>query len=338
MTAVLGIETSCDETAAAVVEEGRTVRSNLVATQHDLHARYGGVVPEIASRAHIERLDALIVEALRIAGRSPRQIDLLAVTSRPGLIGSLLVGVTAAKTLAWSWGKPLVGVDHVQAHAASPAIDLDASPWPAVALVVSGGHTSLLHVRDFHDMRPLGATTDDAAGEAFDKVAAILQLGYPGGPFVDDLSQRGNPARFDFPRTRLAPGSLDFSFSGIKTAVLYRVHGPGRTSGGLKRLGPQDVADLCAGFSAAVVDVLVQKTLQAAADCRVANVVVGGGVAANTMLRRRLTDACRERMLDLHLAAPQYCTDNAAMIAALGHHLHRHGRTDDLRLAAASTS
>ncbi|MFO0974588.1 MAG: tRNA (adenosine(37)-N6)-threonylcarbamoyltransferase complex transferase subunit TsaD [Phycisphaerae bacterium] len=333
---MLGLETSCDETAAAVAEDGRVIRSNLIASQFDLHARYGGVVPEIAARAHLERLDALIRAALDEARSSPADLDAIAVTCAPGLVGALLIGVTAAKTLAWAWDKPLVGVNHIHAHATSPAMVGDARPWPAVALVVSGGHTSLFHVRAADDLALLGCTADDAAGEAFDKVAAILNLGYPGGPVVDRLAQQGDPARFAFPRTWLAPDSLDFSFSGLKTAVLYHVHGPGRTRGGLERWSPADVADICAGFSVAVVDVLVGKTLLATARTGVPRIVVGGGVAANSMLRARLAAACAERRLDLSLAPAELCTDNGAMIAAHGFHLLRAGRRSDLRLTASA--
>lgn len=346
MTLILGIETSCDETSAAVVADGREVRANLIASQIDLHARYGGVVPEIASRAHIERLDPLICEALRLAGAAPADLDAIAVTARPGLIGALLIGVTAAKTLAWAWGKPLIDVNHIHAHATSAALGIaagsgaaagDASPWPAVALVVSGGHTSLFLVRDPCDIVTLGRTRDDAAGEAFDKVAMILGLGFPGGPLVDRRAKNGDVKRVSLPRTMLAPDSLDFSFSGLKTAVLYHVHGPGRTSGGLDRLSPGDIDDLCASFSAAVVDVLVAKTLKAAQRCGVRTVVVGGGVAANSMLRARLSEACAGHGLTLHLTPMQFCTDNAAMIAAQGHHQFLRGRFADLSLAAEAS-
>jgi N6-L-threonylcarbamoyladenine synthase len=338
MSTILGIETSCDETSVALVEDGRRVRCNLIASQVDLHAKYGGVVPEIASRAHLECLDALLEEALRQAGCRPGDIDAIAVTRGPGLIGCLLIGVTAAKTLAWAWGHPLIGIHHLHAHATSAAIALDHDPWPAVALVVSGGHTSLYHVIDYGDIRLLGCTVDDAAGEAFDKIASILDLGFPGGPIVDRLARGGDPQAVRFPRTMLRPDSLDFSFSGLKTAVLYHVHGPGRTTGGRDRLSPGDVADICASFSAAVVDVLVEKSLLAAARTGVRRVVVGGGVAANSMLRRRLEAACAEAGLTLHLTPMAYCTDNAAMIAALGHHLLSRGHRDDLTLTAAASA
>ncbi|MBI5765418.1 MAG: tRNA (adenosine(37)-N6)-threonylcarbamoyltransferase complex transferase subunit TsaD [Planctomycetes bacterium] len=338
MRTILGIETSCDETSVAVVDEGRTVRANLIATQFDLHAKFGGVVPEIASRAHLEVLDPLIEEALHVAGASADDIDGIAVTSQPGLIGALLIGVTAAKALAWAWNKPLIGVNHIHAHATSAAMAVDVAPWPAVALVVSGGHTSLYHVRDFDSITPLGATVDDAAGEAFDKVASILKLGYPGGPVVDRLAATGNPLATRFPRTMFDANSLDFSFSGLKTAVLYHVHGAGRTTGGLERLNEQSIADICASFSAAVVDVLVEKTLRAVQREGVRTVVVGGGVAANSMLRIRLAGRCARDSVALHVTPPVYCTDNAAMIAALGYHLLQRGHSNDWTLSAVATT
>ena len=337
MTTILGIETSCDETAVAIVDDGRRVRCNLIATQVDLHGKYGGVVPEIACRAHLECLDVLIREALAGADCTPQQIDAVAVTHGPGLIGSLLIGVTAAKTLAWIWERPLIGVNHIHAHATSAALATESPPWPAVALVVSGGHTSLYRVRDFDDIELLGSTTDDAAGEAFDKTANILELGYPGGPAIDRRARNGDPNAIRFPRSMLKPGSLDFSFSGIKTAVLYHVHGTGRTSGGLARLGDRDIDDICAAFSAAVVDVLVRKTMIAVAQTGVGSVVLGGGVAANSRLRAHLSDECARSGLALHLTPLEYCTDNAAMIAALGYHLHQRGHRADLELAAAAS-
>jgi len=333
---ILGIETSCDETAAAVVAGGHDVRSNVVATQFDVHAKYGGVVPELASRAHIENIDGVIQEAMARAEAAPDDLDAIAVTHRPGLVGCLLIGVTAAKTLALAWRKPLVGVHHIHAHATSAAIDLgpDAPPWPAVALVVSGGHTSLLLVRGPLDIETLGLTIDDAAGEAFDKVASILDLGFPGGPAVERAARGGDPAAHRFPRTMLDRDSLDFSFSGIKTAVLYHVHGPGKTTGGLARLGPQEIADIAASFQQAVVDVLVAKTMQAVEQTGVNRVVVGGGVAANTALREALAEACQQRGVNLHLAPMRYCTDNGAMVAALASDLLEAGVKADLTLEA----
>jgi N6-L-threonylcarbamoyladenine synthase len=343
MTRVLGIETSCDETSVAIVEsvdgaDRFVVHCNLVATQIDLHAKYGGVVPEIASRAHVQKLDLLVRQAFDESGLSPKDIDLIAVTHTPGLIGALLVGVTAARTLAWSWDKPLIGVNHIHAHATSAAIVLEAAPWPAVALVVSGGHTSLYHVRDWDDIERLGATIDDAAGEAFDKVAAILDLGYPGGPIVDRVAAQGDPNSVKFTRTMLKGESLDFSFSGLKTQVLYTVHGNGKTSGGLATMTEARRADICASFSQAVVDVLVRKTMAAVALTGVGRVVVGGGVAANSMLRRDLTLAGTDAGFYLHLAPMKFCTDNAAMIAAHGARLFERGHVSDLRLTASANA
>lgn len=337
MTVILGIETSCDETAAAVVVDGCDVRSNVVASQIDLHKKYGGVVPEIASRAHIEWLDGTIAEALEQAGMTHDAIDAVAVSNRPGLVGSLLIGVTAAKTLAWAWQKPLVAVDHLEAHAYSPAMNRapdEPLPLPAVAFVVSGGHTSLYDVASVDRQDLLGATTDDAAGEAFDKVATILGLGYPGGPAIDRVARNGNPQAVAFPRARLGRDSLDFSFSGIKTSVLYHVNGPGKTTGGLARLTDTDIADIAASFQAAVVDVLVDKAILAARRTKRQTLLLGGGVAANGRLREQLAARCREHGLTLHLARPALCTDNAAMIAGLGYHRLRDRPPAGLDLAA----
>ena len=329
---ILGIETSCDETSAAVVVDGREVRSNLVSSQVDLHARYGGIVPEIAARAHVERVVPIIEEALAQAGIGYRDLEAVAVAVGPGLIGSLLIGVTAAKTLALTCGLPLVGVDHVEAHATSAALTTPTPPWPAVALVVSGGHTSLYLVRDFLDIELLGQTVDDAAGEAFDKVAAILELGYPGGPVIDRIAREGNPKAVRFPRTWLRRPHLNFSFSGLKTAVLYHVYGVGAKYGSAAHLTPRQVADVAASFQETLVQTLVAKTLAAVERSGVSNVVVGGGVAANSALRTALQASCRRSGLNLYLTPLPYCTDNAAMIAALGYHLLRCGRTADLTL------
>lgn len=337
---ILGIETSCDETSAAVVTDGHGVRSNVVATQFDVHAKYGGVVPELASRAHIENLDGVIQEAMATAGVTPREIDAIAVTYAPGLVGCLLIGVTAAKTLSLAWGKPLIGVNHIHAHACSAAIAMEPGepePWPAMALVVSGGHTSLFLVREPLSIELLGCTIDDAAGEAFDKVASILDLGFPGGPIVDRVARTGRTDAYSFPRTMLEKESLDFSFSGLKTAVLYAVHGPGKTTGGLARLNTQDIADVAASFQAAVVDVLVAKTMLAVEQTGVKHIVVGGGVAANSALRTRLESACEQRGIGLHLTPMKYCTDNAAMIASLGSRLLAAGRVSDLALEPAAS-
>ena len=337
MTIVLGIETSCDETAAAVVVNGIEVRSNVVASQVDLHKKYGGVVPEIASRAHIEALDAVIEEAIASAGCKQADLDVVAVTNRPGLVGALLVGVTAAKTLSWIWDVPLVGVDHIQAHAYSAAMGRAESIWPAIGLIVSGGHTSLFHIKSPTTIHLLGATTDDAAGEAFDKVATILGLPYPGGPEIEKIACHANPQAVDFPRSMLSPGSLDFSFSGIKTAVLYHVHGHGKTTGGLENRSKDNIADIAASFQRAVIDVLLRKTMMALEQTGLSTVVLGGGVAANGALRNALADACAERNANFFAADMAFCTDNAAMIAGLGFHLLTAGTRADLTLDAYPT-
>jgi len=329
---ILGIETSCDETSAAVVVAGREVRSNVVSSQVELHARYGGIVPEIASRAQLEAIRPIIEQALGRAGVTYGDLDAVAVTAGPGLMGSLLIGVSAAKTLCLAYDLPLVAVDHIEAHATSAALVAPEAPWPAVALVVSGGHTSLYLVRDFLDIELLGQTVDDAAGEAFDKVAAMLELGYPGGPIIDRLSQEGDPRAIRFPRPGLRSGHLNFSFSGLKTAVLYHLYGPGRKYGSVAHLSRKQVADIAASFQAALVDTLVRRTIAAAEQTGVQKVVVGGGVAANSALRAGLQQACRQAGCELHLTPLEYCTDNAAMIAALGYHLLQAEKLADLWL------
>lgn len=329
---LLAIESSCDETSAAVLVGPRDVRSSVVSSQVKLHEKYGGIVPEIASRAHIEQIGPIVEEALAQANCTYDDLEFVAVTAGPGLIGSLLIGVTFAKTLALTRGLPLVPVDHIEAHAVSAALVADTPPWPAVALVVSGGHTSLYLVRDFDDITLLGQTVDDAAGEAFDKVAALLELGYPGGPIIDKLAQEGNPRAIDFPRPWIREPHANFSFSGLKTAVLYRVCGVGRKYAQVDQLTPQELADVVASFQAAVVDTLVTKTVAAAQRAGVQNVVVGGGVAANSWLRRDLQAACTAAGLTLHLTPMKYCTDNAAMVGALGHFHFERGVRADLTL------
>ncbi|MBW3642152.1 MAG: tRNA (adenosine(37)-N6)-threonylcarbamoyltransferase complex transferase subunit TsaD [Actinobacteria bacterium] len=304
---LLGIETSCDETAAAVVAGGLDVRSSVVSSQVDLHARFGGVVPEIASRAHVELLGPVVAEALVESGVEGDDIDAVAATVGPGLVGSLLVGLAAAKALALVWGVPFVGVNHLEAHLYAAFIDEPELEPPMVALLVSGGHTLLVAVEGHGRYRTLGSTIDDAAGEAFDKVARFLGLGYPGGPVIDRVALAGDPTAMDFPRAMLDQG-YDFSFSGLKTAVVSHV-----------RRHP-DVAteDVAASFQQAVIDVLVAKTRKAAHDTGVSRVCVGGGVAANSLLRERLLDVCARDGLQCYLPSRSMCTDNAAMVAAAG--------------------
>ncbi len=325
---VLGIETSCDETAAGVVEDGVRVLSSVVLGQEDLHRRFGGVVPEVAGRAHEASIVPAIGSALEQAGVGPEALDGIAVTVRPGLVGSLLVGLQAAKSLSLATGLPLVGVDHVVAHAQAAALGGAEMRFPQVALVVSGGHTSLYLRRNPLEQDLLGGTVDDAAGEAFDKVAALLGLGFPGGPAVERAARGGDPAAIRFPRTRGARGTLDFSFSGLKTAVLYHLRGQDARPGtGSNRPGA-DAADTAAAFQEAVVDVLVRITLEAARREGVDQVVVGGGVAANGRLRERMEAACRRAGLEAVIPARSLCTDNGAMIAAVGTHLLAAGRRD----------
>lgn len=333
---VLGIETSCDETAAAVVEDGRRVLSNIVASQDALHVPYGGVVPEIACRAHLRALLPVIQEALREADTQIEEIDALAVSHHPGLIGSLLIGLTASKTLAWLYDRPLVAVNHLHAHAFAAALEHQGDVFPCVALVASGGHTVLFHSRGPREHDLLGATIDDAAGESFDKVASLLGLPYPGGPAIDRAARNGNPKAVRFPRTMLEKGSLDFSFSGLKTAVLYHVHGRDMTAP-RRALSDRETADVAASFQEAVVDVLLAKLLLAAQKTNVRRITVGGGVAANSRLRERLLSAADERGIEVLLPRVRFCVDNAAMIAGQGCHLLEAGETAPLDLGARPT-
>lgn len=335
MSIILGIESTCDETGAAVVVNGCDVRSDIVSSQVELHAKYRGVVPEIASRAHIENILPVVREALDHADCGLDDIDAIAVAHRPGLIGSLLIGVTAAKTLAWSAGKPLVAVDHVQAHLYSVMLEKNEPPaLPAIGLVISGGHTSLYAVRSWTDITRLGSTIDDAVGEAYDKVAAILGLGYPGGPIIDRLAVEGDPGAIRFPRTMLGRESLDFSFSGLKTAVLYYVRGvPGKGDPGHPPT-PESLPHIAAGFQAACVDVIVKKLDRAVQRTGARSVIIGGGVSANRGLRAALKDF----RVPVLFPPMRYCTDNAAMTAGLADVLLREGRTAGLDLDAITSS
>ncbi|HEX4055356.1 MAG TPA: tRNA (adenosine(37)-N6)-threonylcarbamoyltransferase complex transferase subunit TsaD [Tepidisphaeraceae bacterium] len=328
---VLGIESTCDETAAAVVADGVRVRSSVVASQVELHARYRGVVPEIASRAHIENILPVVIEALDSAGVKLADVEAVGVAHRPGLIGSLLIGVTAAKTLAWALGKPLIGVDHVHAHLYSVRLETGVQiPMPAVGLVCSGGHTALYRIGGFLDVELIGSTLDDAVGEAYDKVAAILALGYPGGPVIDQLARQGNPSAIRFPRSRLNRQSLDFSFSGLKTSVLYHVRGYKGREREAASLTPGEIRDVAASFQAACVDVLVEKVRRAARRCSARSVIIGGGVSANSGLRMAMS----KFPLPVFFPPLQYCTDNAAMIAALADVLLSAGGISQLDLDA----
>jgi N6-L-threonylcarbamoyladenine synthase len=302
---ILGIETSCDETAAAIVEHATLVRSSVVASQIDRHARYGGVVPEIASRAHVELLTPVVAEALVEAGVADDEVEAVAATYGPGLIGSLLVGVSAAKALALVWDVPFVAVNHLEAHLYASFLEQPDLEMPLVVLLVSGGHTMLVHMQGHGRYRLLGQTIDDAAGEAFDKVARFLGLGYPGGPVIDKVAREGDPDAIRFPRAMLDQG-YDFSFSGLKTAVVNHV-----------RRNPEvSTADVAASFQEAVVDVLVTKARRAAQDVGATGLCLGGGVAANSVLRARLVEACEKDGLRPFVPSRSMCTDNAAMVAA----------------------
>jgi len=330
---VLGIETSCDETAAAVVADGREVRSSVVRSQVDLHRAFGGVVPEIACRAHIETILPVVEQALARAAVRLDGIDAVAVTCTPGLVGALLVGVSFAKSLALAKGKPLVGVDHLQGHIYAVRMAFPEISYPCVSLVVSGGHTSLYHSRSEIEHDRLGATTDDAAGEAFDKVAKILGLGFPGGPAIERAAAGRDPGRVAFKRT--IPDSLDFSFSGIKTAVLYRVRGQDARRPRL--LTEEERGDVAAGFQEAVVDVLVEQALRACGRTGTRRLAVGGGVACNGRLREKMRARAAAEGIACWFPPPIFCTDNAAMIAGLGYHLLRAGRASGLDLDAVPT-
>ncbi len=335
----MGIETSCDETAAAVVADGRNIKSSVVASQVQLHAKFGGVVPEIASRAHIEKILPVISAAVSEAGLQKSDIDAIAVANQPGLVVALIVGVTAAKTLAFVWEKPLIAVNHVHAHLQSAMLTEENLQLPAVALIVSGGHTNIYQCTSPLDLTLLGSTVDDAAGEAFDKVATILRLPYPGGPAIERIAKQGNAKAINFPRSMLDRESLDFSFSGVKTAVLYYCRGQDmKGADRVASMTEQEIADIAASFQAAVVDVLVEKTKRAADRTNARTVLLGGGVAANSVLRESLLQMCQQTKRRLLVAPKPLCTDNAAMVASLAYYKYLAGDFADLSLEAKATS
>jgi N6-L-threonylcarbamoyladenine synthase len=308
-TVVLAIETSCDETAASIVMGGNDVLSSIVSSQIDIHARFGGVVPEVASRAHLESIVPVIDAAIAEAGILPSRIDAVAATAGPGLIGALLVGVSAAKSLALVWDKPFIGVNHLEAHLYAGLLDDPSLEFPLVVLLVSGGHTMIIHMKGHGDYTVLGRTIDDAAGEAYDKVARYLNLGYPGGPVIDRIASEGNPHAVEFPRAMMHDG-LDVSFSGLKTSVINHV-----------RKNPEmSNVDIAASFQAAVVDVLCAKTIKAAQQVGAQGIVLGGGVSANSFLRSEMSRRGGEAGFKVALPSRAMCTDNAAMIAAAAWH------------------
>ena len=325
---ILGIETSCDETAAAVVTDGREIRSNIVASQIELHAKYGGIVPELASRKHVEVINYIVDQAMEEAGLRFDELEAIAVTNRPGLIGALLVGVAAAKSLAYCHDLPLLGINHIEGHIYANFMEDEALPFPHVCLTVSGGHTLLVEIQEGWKYEILGTTQDDAAGEAYDKVAQYLGLGFPGGKIIDDLAKEGDRNAIQFPRPMLDRDNYQFSFSGIKTAVRFFVE-KAKVAGTLP-----PIVDIAASFQAAVVDVLVGKTIRAAKAKNLKAIALTGGVAANRQLRESMREAGAEIGAEVYYPPIQLCTDNGAMIAGVAYHKYQEGVRDALDLNA----
>ncbi len=324
----LGIESSCDDTSAAIVADGRELLSNVISSQIDIHALYGGVVPEIASRNHLENINTVIDSALSEAGIEFEDIDLVGVTHGPGLIGALLVGVSAAKSIALAADKPIIGVHHLQGHVSANYIAAPELEPPFIALVVSGGNTDVIDVRDYNDLQLLGASRDDAAGEAMDKVARVMGLGYPGGPKIDRLAKSGNPHAVDFKRVMLEKDSYDFSFSGLKTQVINYINSVRQKGGKINE------ADVAASFQLAVMEVIVTKGIAAAQALGRDKIALAGGVAANSLLRKLMEDACSKAGIAFYRPEPVLCTDNAAMIACAAYYKYKEGYIDDLELDA----
>ena len=325
---ILAVESSCDETAAAVVKNGRAVLSNIISSQIDLHTLYGGVVPELASRKHIERINQVIEEALSEAELALEDMDAIAVTYGPGLVGALLVGVAEAKAIAYGAGKPLIGVHHIEGHICANYIENKDLEPPFLCLVVSGGHTHLVKVSDYGTYEVLGRTRDDAAGEAFDKVARAIGLGYPGGPKIEKKAAEGNCDAISFPRAKVAEHPYDFSFSGVKSAVLNYIN-----SCQMKEI-PIAEADIAASFQKAVTDVLIEHAIHALEETGIDTLAIAGGVASNGTLRRGMEEACRARGIKFYYPSPVYCTDNAAMIGAAAYYEYLEGRTSGWDLNA----
>lgn len=318
-TLILAIESSCDETAASVVKNGREILSNIISSQIALHTLYGGVVPEIASRKHIEKINQVIEEALKQAQVTLEDIDAVGVTCGPGLVGALLVGVAEAKAIAYAAKKPLVGVHHIEGHIAANYIEHPDLEPPFLCLVVSGGHTHLVHVEDYGKFKIIGRTRDDAAGEAFDKVARAIGLGYPGGPKIDKVSREGNPEAIVFPRAHIEEAPYDFSFSGVKSAVLNYING-------CKMKGEEySQADIAASFQKAVTDVLVGNAMHAVEEYGDRKFAIAGGVASNSALRAAMAEACKEKGVEFYYPSPIYCTDNAAMIGVAAYYEFMNG-------------
>lgn len=328
MTTILAIESSCDETAAAIVADGKYVKSNVIYSQIELHKLYGGVVPEIASRKHVEKINQVIQGALDEAEVCWEDIDAIAVTYGPGLVGPLLVGVSAAKALAYAKNKPLVGVHHIEGHIAANYIENEKLKPPFMCMVASGGHSHLVYVKDYNKFEIVGRTRDDAAGEAFDKVARAIGLGYPGGPKIDKLAKEGNPSAIDFPRAFMADAPYDFSFSGLKSAVLNYLNGCE-----MKKI-EINKADMAASFQQSVIDVITDNSVRAAKDYGCVKLALAGGVASNTSLRQSMIDRCKKEEIEFYYPSPVYCTDNAAMIGVAGYHEYVAGTRHGLDLNA----
>lgn len=325
---ILSIETSCDETSVAVVENGRTILTNRIYSQIDIHKKYGGVVPEIASRNHVIKLPYIIEEALEESGLSFENIDAIAVTNGPGLVGALLIGVSEAKALAYSLGLPLIGVNHIEGHIAANFLQYPNLEPPFLTLVVSGGHSHLVMVRDYQTFEIIGKTKDDAAGEAYDKISRVLGLGYPGGPAIDAAAKKGDPHAVDFPRVFLEKGSYDFSFSGLKSAVLNYLN-----SKKMKE-EPINVNDVAASFQLAVIEVLVEKAIRCTIEQKSDKICMAGGVSANSLLRQMMQEKADANGLQLYYPAPILCTDNAAMIGSMAYYNYVGGVQSDMYLNA----
>ena len=325
---ILAIESSCDETAAAVVQDGRKVLSNIISSQIEIHKLYGGVVPEIASRKHIEKVIQVVDEALKEASLTMDEIDAVAVTYGPGLVGALLVGVSAAKSIAFAHNKPLIGVHHIEGHISANYIENEELEPPFLCLVVSGGHTNLVIVKDYGEYEVLGKTRDDAAGEAFDKVARAIGLGYPGGPKIQKISEEGNKDAIAFPRAKVADNPFDFSFSGLKSSVLNYINSCEMKGEEINK------ADIAASFQEAVVDVLVSHTIEGAKQLGFKKIAMAGGVASNAVLREEMKEACERRGFKFYHPSPILCTDNAAMIGAAAYYDYKKGLISDLTLNA----
>ncbi len=328
---ILGIESSCDETAAAVVKNGREVLSSIINTQIDIHKKYGGVVPEIASRRHIETVNAVIEEALERADMDFSDITAIAVTYGPGLVGALLVGVSTAKALAYALKKPLVNVNHIKGHICANYVAHPELEPPFTCLVASGGHSHIVYAKDYVDYEIMGMTRDDAAGEAFDKIARVLGLGYPGGPKIDSLASEGDPHAVEFPRVKMSDDSLDFSFSGVKTAVINHIHK-------LDQRGEEySKADIAASFQNSVTDALCSHTIEAALRKNTKIITLAGGVAANSQLRSKMKNVAEEKGINVLFPPPVLCTDNAVMIASAGYFEYVNGTRADMRLNAEAS-